>query len=103
VLRLGRCAALFRSSSPLTVSGTCVENVFVDKHEPLFIQSAPGQTATITAADPTQIVFTLYESQAILLTGLVFQGGSTGVLLNQESNVTMQNCTMQQNSDEGLH
>jgi len=31
-----------------------------------------------------------------------FQAGSTGVLLNQGSNVTMINCTMQQNSGDGL-
>lgn len=66
----------------ITVSGTCVENIFIDKFERLFIQAAPGQTATITAADPSRIVFNTFQSTGILLSGLIFQGGSTGVLLN---------------------
>jgi Right handed beta helix region len=86
----------------ITVSGTCVENIFIDKFERLFIQAAPGQTATITAADPSGIVLQTFQSTGVLLTGLVFQGGSTGVLLNQGSNVTMVSCTMQQNSGDGL-
>ena len=86
----------------ITVSGTCVENIFIDKFERLFIQSAPGQTATITAADPSGIVLQTFQSTGILLSGLAFQGGSTGVLLNQGSNVTIVNCTMQQNSADGL-
>jgi hypothetical protein len=86
----------------ITVSGTCVENIFIDKHERLFIQSASGQTATITAADASGIVLQTFQSTGILISGLVFQGGSTGVLLNQGSNVTIVNCTMQRNSGDGL-
>src|SRR5712692_75945 len=86
----------------ITVSGTCVENIFIDKFERLTIQSAPGQTATINAADPSGIVLATCQSTGILLSGLVFQGGSTGVLLNQGSNVNMVNSTMQQNSGDGL-
>jgi len=86
----------------ITVSGTCVENIFIFQHERLTIQAAPGQTATIIAADPSNIVLQTFESTGILLIGLLFQGGSTGVLLNQGSNVTMVNCTMQQNSGDGL-
>jgi len=87
----------------ITVSGTCVENIFIFQFERLSIQSAPGQSAVISAADPSAIVLQTFQSTGILLSGLVFQGGSTGVLLNQGSNVTMVNCTMQQNSAEGLH
>jgi hypothetical protein len=86
----------------ITVSGTCVENIFINNHERLFIQSAPGQTATITAADASGIVLQTFQSTGILISGLVFQGGSIGVLLNQGSNVTIVNCTMQQNSRDGL-
>jgi Right handed beta helix region len=86
----------------ITVSGTCVENILINNHERLFIQSAPGQTATITAADASGIVLQTFQSTGILISGLVFQGGSTGVLLNQGSNVTIVNCTMQQNSGDGL-
>jgi hypothetical protein len=86
----------------ITVSGTCVENIFIFQNERLAIQAAPGQTATISAADPSGIVLQTFQSTGILLSGLVFQGGATGVLLNQGSNVTMVNCTMQQNSGDGL-
>lgn len=86
----------------ITVSGTCVENIFIFQFERLSIQSAPGQSAVISAADPSGIVLQTFQSTGILLSGLVFQGGLTGVLLNQGSNVTMVNCTMQQNSGDGL-
>jgi parallel beta-helix repeat protein len=86
----------------ITVSGTCVENIFIDKFERLFIQSVPGQTATITAANPSGIVLQTFQSTGIILSGLIFQGGSVGVLLNQGSNVNIVNCKMQQNSGDGL-
>ena len=86
----------------ITVSGTCVENIFIDKFERLFILAAPGQTATINAADPSGIVLTTFQSTGIILSGLVFQGGSVGVFLNQGSNVNIVNCTMQGNSGDGL-
>lgn len=101
---IGTALSTLDPSQPntITVSGTCVENIFIDKFERLFIQAATGQTAIITAADPSGIVLQTFQSTGVLLTGLVFQGGSTGVLLNQGSNVTMVNCTMQQNSGDGL-
>ena len=37
----------------ITVAGTCTENIYLDKRERLVIQAAPGQTATIVAADPS--------------------------------------------------
>jgi hypothetical protein len=89
-------------SNTITVTGTCSDNIFIDKFKNLFIQSAPGQSATIVAADPSGIVLQTFQSTGILLVGLTFQGGSTGVLLNQGSNVNVVNCTMQQNSGDGL-
>jgi hypothetical protein len=86
----------------ITVSGTCVENIFINRFENLFITAASGQTATITAADPSGVVLGTFQSTGILISGLVFQGGSTGVFLNQGSNVTIVNCTMQRNSGDGL-
>jgi Right handed beta helix region len=86
----------------ITVSGTCVENIFIFQYERLTIQAAPGQTATLTAADPSKIVLQTFQSTGILIAGMVFQGGSTGMLLNQGSNVTVVNCTMQGNSGDGL-
>jgi Right handed beta helix region len=69
---------------------------------PVYPICPPGQTATITAADPSGIVLQTFQSTGILISGLVFQGGSTGVLLNRGSNVTIVNCTMQRNSGDGL-
>jgi hypothetical protein len=86
----------------ITVSGTCVENLFIPNFERLQIQSAFGQTATIQAADPTQIVLQTFQSTGITLTNLVLQGGSVGILLNQGSNATINNCTIQGNSSDGL-
>jgi parallel beta helix pectate lyase-like protein len=86
----------------ITVSGTCVENIFIFQHERLTIQAALGQTVTVNAADPSGIVLQTLESTGILISGLVFQGGSTGVFLNQGSNVIIVNCTMQRNSGDGL-
>jgi len=90
-------------ANTITVTGTCSDNIFIANFGRLFIQSAPGQTATIVAANPSGIVLQTFQSTGILLVGLVFQGGSMGVLLNQGSNVTMIDCTMQQNSGDGLH
>jgi hypothetical protein len=85
----------------ITVIGTCTENVFVDKYENLVIQGVPGQ-ATVAAADATGIVLQLFASTGIVLSDLVFQGGTNGVLVNQGSNVNIFNCTMQQNSSDGF-
>jgi hypothetical protein len=90
-------------ANTITVTGTCSDNIFIPNFQRLFIQSAPGQTATIVAANPSGIVLQTYQSTGILLVGLTFQGGSMGVLLNQGSNVNMIDCTMQQNSGDGLH
>ena len=86
----------------ITVAGTCTENIFLDKRERLVIQAAPGQTATIVAADPSAIVLQTFGSQGVVLSSLVFQGGVNGVIVNQGSNVRMLNCTVQQNSSDGL-
>jgi parallel beta helix pectate lyase-like protein len=86
----------------ITVSGTCTENIFVDKYENLIVQAVPGQTATVAAADSTGIVLQIFASTGIILSDLVFQGGATGVLVNQGANVNIFNCTMRQNSGDGL-
>src|SRR6516165_8253286 len=89
-------------SNTITVSGSCVENIFITNFERLKIQSAFGQTATVTAADPSGIVIQTFQSTGIVLTNLVVQGGSVGILLNQGSNATIFNCTIQGNSGDGL-
>jgi len=89
-------------ANTITVSGSCVENIFFTNFERLKIQSAFGQTATITAADPSGIVIHMFQSTGIVLTNLVIQGGSVGILLNQGSNATIINCTIKGNSGDGL-
>src|SRR5215472_800820 len=89
-------------SNTITVSGACVDNLFIANFERLLIQAAAGTTPTITAADPNGIVLQTYQSTGVTLAGLVIQGGATGVLLNQGSIVTIWNCTIQNNSGDGL-
>src|SRR5439155_13899502 len=48
------------------------------------------------------IVLQTFASQGVVLSSLVFQGGVNGVIVNQGSNVSMLNCTVQQNSSDGL-
>ena len=91
------------NSNTITVSGTCVENILISNFERLLIQAAGGQTATITAADPNGIVLQTFQSAGITLSGLTIQGGATGVLLNQGSNVTIANCTSQLTMRGGPH
>src|SRR2546430_13159674 len=98
-----QCRALAsQGPNSITVAGTCTESVFLDKRERLVIQAAPGQTATIIAADPSAIVLQTFGSQGVVLSSLVFQGGVNGVIVNQGSNVSMLNCTVQQNSIDCL-
>jgi hypothetical protein len=85
----------------ITVTGTCTENVFIGSREFLSIQAAPGQTATINAADQSGIVLQTFTSHNILLIGLVLQGGQNGLLAGI-SDVDVQGCTIQNNSRDGV-
>jgi hypothetical protein len=87
-------------ANTITATGACVENIFISNFERLLIQSAYGQTPTICAADPSGIVLQTFQSTGVTLSGLIIQGGNTGVLLNQGSDVTMWNCTIQNNSGD---
>lgn len=86
----------------IAVRGTCTENIFLNRRERLAIFASPSQPATIVAADPSAAVLQTFQSNGVDLSNLVFQGGSNGVIVNQGSDVTMFNCTMQQNSGDGL-
>jgi hypothetical protein len=86
----------------ITVTGTCTENVSIDRRQRLIIQAAPGQTPTINAADPSGIVLQTFASHVGLF-GLVLQGGQNGLLVNEASDVDMQGCTIQNNSSDGVH
>ena len=86
----------------ISVTGTCTENVSIFNRQRISIFAASGQTATINAANPAAIVVHIFESQGITLQGLVIQGGQTGVLVNQTSDVHIQNSTIQNNSGAGV-
>ena len=45
-------------ANTITVTGTCADNIFIANFGRLLIQSAPGQTATIAAANPPALCFT---------------------------------------------
>lgn len=82
----------------VTVTGDCVENVFIGTRDRLTIQAPPGVTATITAANPNANVVTVLESRGIVLRRLVIQGGSSGVGISDNSNVVIEGSTIQNNS-----
>lgn len=86
----------------ITVTGTCTENIFLAFREQLLITAGPGQSATIASPDPNQTVLATFSSHGIVLTNLVFQGGAAGVDVSQGTEITLNNCTMQQNSSDGL-
>src|SRR5712692_341344 len=86
----------------ITVTGPCTENVFIIERERLVIQAAPGQTATINAADPSADVLGIGGSRRITLLGLILQGGQTGVIVDRGSEVEIRNSTIQSNSGDGL-
>lgn len=88
-------------ANSITVSGTCVENLLIAHFSNLVIQPVAGQVATINAADPNGIVVQTFQS-TVVLTGLIIQGGGTGILLNQSSSVTLANVIVQRNSGDGL-
>ena len=86
----------------INVSGTCTENIHIFNHDRVDIFSAGSQAATISAADPNAIVVHIFESHRVAFFGLVIQGGTTGVLVNQTSDVHMLNCTVQNNSSDAV-
>ncbi len=86
----------------IQVTGNCVENVFIGNRQRIEIAAPPGQTATITAANPAAIVVHISGSRAIVLRRLIIQGGERGVLVNQFSEVSIDAATIQNNTNDGL-
>ncbi len=87
----------------ITVQGTCKENVFIAYYQRLTILSASGQTAVIqNAANPADIVFQAWDCHGLVLQNLVLQGGTFGLLVNQASEVVIQNVTSRNNSSDGI-
>ena len=87
----------------ITVSGTCTENLFIHDRNGITIIAAAGQKATVTnAANPPAIVIQFFRGRRMVLAGLTVQGGSTGVLVNEDSDVILQNCTVQGSLGDGF-
>jgi hypothetical protein len=85
------------------VSGTCTENLFIHDRNGITIFAASGKTATVAnAANPPNIVIQFFRARRMLLIGLTAQGGSGGILVNEDSDVQIQNCTVQGNSGDGF-
>ncbi len=82
----------------VTVTGACVENVFISNSDQLTIEAPPGMVATITAANPNATVVTIVESRGIVLRRLVMQGGTAGVRISNLSNVVIEGSMIQNNS-----
>lgn len=87
----------------IMVSGTCTENLFIHDRNGITIFAAVGQTATVAnAANPPNLVIQFFRARRMLLIGLTVQGGSGGVLVNEDSDAIIQNCKMQANSGDGF-
>jgi hypothetical protein len=87
----------------ITVSGTCTENLFIHDRNGIEIIAAAGQSATVAnAANPPAIVIQFFRARRMSLIGLTVQGGSDGVLVNEDSDVAIQNCKMQGNLGDGF-
>lgn len=82
----------------ITVTGACVENVFIGNRDRLTIEASPGMPASITALNPNANVVTILESRGIVLRRLVIERGTTGVLISDHSNVVIEGSTIQNNS-----
>jgi hypothetical protein len=87
----------------IMLSGTCTENLFIHDRNGMTIFAASGQTATVAnASNPPNLVIQFFRARRMLLIGLTVQGGSGGILVNEDSDVQIQNCTVQGNSGDGF-
>jgi hypothetical protein len=79
----------------INVTGTCTESVNVINRQRITIQGQPpGATIVALVGDVGVLVA---GSRAIILRDLVIQGGSRGVDVVRDSEVSLENCTIQNN------
>lgn len=87
----------------ISVSGTCKENLLIHDRNGIAISAVSGQTAiVVNAANPPEIVIQFVKARRMSLDGLTVQGGSSGVLVNEDSDAEILNCTMQGNLGDGF-
>jgi hypothetical protein len=87
----------------ITVLSDCVGRVPIFDRQGLTIRAPEGETVTITPPSPNGFVVMVGGSQGILLERLVISGGDVGILLFDLSEVDISDCTIEDNSGDGLN
>jgi len=83
----------------ISVSGNCVENVFIIQRERVSIFGAPG--TTLTAATPNGRPLNITSSNNINIDGFTITGGR-GVVINSSSTANLSNLIIQNSAAVGL-
>jgi len=86
----------------ITVSGNCSETVIILSRDRLTIEGALGMTASIVASDPTRPTMSIQKSRDVVLRRLIVSGGVSGLFINDNAEVTIDQCTFENNSKTGV-
>ena len=84
----------------ITVTGTCAP-ASIDSRQRITIEAPANQTATIANPTPNGILLSIGRSRSIILRNLKLSGGNIGVFLDQNSEVTIEDLTIE-NSRRGI-
>jgi hypothetical protein len=90
------------STEPHTiiVTGTCAP-VSIESRQRISIEAPVGQTATIASANPNATLVSIGRSRSIDFRRFVFSGGGIGLFLNQNSEATIEDLTIE-NTRRGI-
>jgi hypothetical protein len=86
----------------ITVTGTCTGRVLIDSRQRITIEAPVGQTTTITSANPNAILVTVDRSRSIVLRRLVLSGGRIGLFLDQNSEASIEDLTVENVAGRGI-
>lgn len=86
----------------ITVLSDCVEWLPIFDRQGLTIRAPEGETVTITPPSPSGSVVMVAGSQGIWLKRLVISGGNSGITLYDASEVDIEDCTIENNTGDGL-
>jgi hypothetical protein len=84
----------------ITVVGTC-GTVSIDSRQRITIEAPAGQTATLTSANPNAFLVSIARSRSIVLRRLVVSGGRIGLFLDQNSEASIEDLTLE-NTGRGI-
>ena len=84
----------------IIVTGTCAP-VSIQSRQRIVIEAPAGQTATITSANPNATLVSIGRSRSIEFRRFVFSGGSVGLFLDQNSEVTIEDLRIE-NTRRGI-